>query len=258
MLHITPIRLCLRNTPKLSTISPRVLSRQCIPAHQIRFNPLKSISLPSFTPTSLSVRSLATSIITEVPKPPQQDPLFSWEELLEIVKKGELNRLRRTDEATRYYLQFVENIKSKYGSIERFVLDVKLEWNIPVDSMDITPSSQFSSIGHPSQSKMMKNDFPYALPHDVEHWVLWSRLPFLPPFREDEDEHVTRSRSRGLSGITGTHVPEENHTAAAGEIRRFVSTQWPEESYTCAWLLNPPALQSVRGVSHFHMFVKRK
>lgn len=78
----------------------------------------------------------------------------------------------------------------------------------------------------------------------------------------------------GLSGFTNlpasyaaslppdSRVPtsaEEAKDTCAQEIARFVEDRWkPDEGFMTAYFVNPPALQSVRGLSHFHVLVKRR
>ncbi|GAA5932749.1 hypothetical protein JCM3775_002226 [Rhodotorula graminis] len=84
-------------------------------------------------------------------------------------------------------------------------------------------------------------------------------------------DHVSE---KGLGGLTGAAqrrwrrrrgLPEEEAGAARGqedgperEVRAFVERRWPEEdAWETAWFANPPALQSVPGLAHFHVLARQ-
>ncbi|PRP73940.1 hypothetical protein PROFUN_08133 [Planoprotostelium fungivorum] len=107
--------------------------------------------------------------------------------------------------------------------------------------------------------RLFENDFPYAIPHDVQHFVLWSRLPFYPP-AAGESSKLSQARQKGLHGLTGVTVIDQHadQLFMETEISDYVQKTWPPEDYQCAWFVNPPSLQSIKNVSHFHIFVKTK
>lgn len=52
---------------------------------------------------------------------------------------------------------------------------------------------------------------------------------------------------------------EEDVVRAAGEeVHRFVIGRWREEEWETAWFVNPPRLQSVKGLAHAHVFARKK
>ncbi|OCF40891.1 hypothetical protein I317_05341 [Kwoniella heveanensis CBS 569] len=42
------------------------------------------------------------------------------------------------------------------------------------------------------------------------------------------------------------------------EVGKMVKALWDERGWECLWFVNPPRLQSVPGLSHFHVFARRK
>ncbi|WVQ98367.1 hypothetical protein IAU59_005490 [Kwoniella sp. CBS 9459] len=42
------------------------------------------------------------------------------------------------------------------------------------------------------------------------------------------------------------------------EVGKMVKGLWDERGWECLWFVNPPRLQSVPGLSHFHVFARRK
>ncbi|KAF5360629.1 hypothetical protein D9756_004612 [Leucocoprinus leucothites] len=139
---------------------------------------------------------------------------------------------------------------------------------------------------------IIQNDWPYSVPADVEHALIWSRIPIyhgtlVPPLIK------SRIEQDGLWGFTGTtspppdpaeHLPaclpalaewginlesmvvsqkgteeeEELVTRAGREVHEFVRRRWNENQWETAWFVNPPRLQSVPGLAHIHVFAKRK
>ncbi|GAA5848652.1 hypothetical protein JCM9279_002729 [Rhodotorula babjevae] len=86
-------------------------------------------------------------------------------------------------------------------------------------------------------------------------------------------DHVSE---KGLGGLTGAAqrrwrrrrgLPEDGEQdgasrgEAAGperEVRAFVERKWPEkDGWETAWFANPPALQSVPGLAHFHVLARQ-
>jgi len=45
---------------------------------------------------------------------------------------------------------------------------------------------------------------------------------------------------------------------AGREIDGFVKRRWVEREWETAWFVNPPRIQSVRGLAHIHVFAKKK
>lgn len=70
---------------------------------------------------------------------------------------------------------------------------------------------------------------------------------------------------RGVSGFTGASpsaTPSPSPAAAPGsvhaELAAFVLARWPEVEWETAWFVNPPRLQSVKLLPHFHVFARLK
>ncbi|EIN12656.1 hypothetical protein PUNSTDRAFT_97471 [Punctularia strigosozonata HHB-11173 SS5] len=140
---------------------------------------------------------------------------------------------------------------------------------------------------------VIQNDWPYSVPPEVEHTLIWTKLPIV------HDALVPASiRARihqdGLWGFTGTppddpppspsHVTdalpalaewgvtpdklvrsprgtdeEEALVRRAGrEVQEFVKRRWDERVWETAWFVNPQRLQSIPGLAHIHVFARRK
>ncbi|WWC59817.1 uncharacterized protein I303_102379 [Kwoniella dejecticola CBS 10117] len=47
-------------------------------------------------------------------------------------------------------------------------------------------------------------------------------------------------------------------TEGGQEVGKMVNAIWDKRGWECLWFVNPPRLQSVPGLSHFHVFARRK
>ncbi|KZP06145.1 hypothetical protein FIBSPDRAFT_842412 [Athelia psychrophila] len=155
--------------------------------------------------------------------------------------------------------------------------------NIPAYFMTGTPAELISII---------QNDWPYSVPPEIEHILIWTRLPIIN-FSKVPLQITGRLRQDGLWGFTGSDLPppspstlpeclpaladwgvtmdslisspkasleeEEMIKAAGTEVDEFVKKRWVEGEWETSWFVNPPQrLQSVPDLSHIHVFARRK
>ncbi|OCF53979.1 hypothetical protein L486_08536 [Kwoniella mangroviensis CBS 10435] len=51
----------------------------------------------------------------------------------------------------------------------------------------------------------------------------------------------------------------KQYTSKGGqEVQKMVEALWDVRGWECLWFVNPPRIQSVPGLSHFHVFARRK
>lgn len=111
---------------------------------------------------------------------------------------------------------------------------------------------------------MILNDWPYSVPHDVSHYVVWSRLPLVHPSLVPP-QIEGRVFNDGLWDFVGSDLKLKYDgpdapllKLAAREMNNFVRNLWPEADWESAWFLNPTRLQSIPGLAHFHVFARRR
>jgi len=75
-------------------------------------------------------------------------------------------------------------------------------------------------------------------------------LPALAEWGVPPDYTVNRVRE--------TPEEEELIRVAGAGVHGFVQSNWPEDEWETAWFVNPPKLQSVRGLAHIHVFARRR
>ncbi|KZO94299.1 hypothetical protein CALVIDRAFT_565667 [Calocera viscosa TUFC12733] len=187
-------------------------------------------------------------------------PLFTWDELMDICDGGNLGLLRRQPALQKRYDEWTKNTKARYGKIETFLLERRLCWDPPA----LLPSARSFSPSTPSTHyRVVRNDWPYSVPASVVHFVVWCAVPLIGP--GDSGEEVERKGMWGFTGgaerraAIGEEGDRKGFGGESGEgITAFVKREWPEDEWETCWFMNPPKLQSVRGLVHFHVFGRPK
>jgi hypothetical protein len=154
---------------------------------------------------------------------------FSWEELHKIiVVDKDLARLSRSVEEERRYKKEREQLMEHYDTVYDHILHAKFKFDRRLDEASgkwkaIPPTDDTSRLK--STTSLVKNDYPYFIESDIEHWVLWKLYAELS--REDVDKAIQELQS------------------SYGDI---LDTIWWE---------NPPALKSLPDINHVHILAKR-
>ncbi|EIW59356.1 uncharacterized protein TRAVEDRAFT_46663 [Trametes versicolor FP-101664 SS1] len=281
------------------------------------------------TPTELSPQTvpLGTGLPTREEMLVYYPAKFTWTQLKTFVNSGDLGLLKRDRTLQKRYEGWSQGIKEKYGSIVNYLLNYRLQWGQPDtlsvlrSSLDERPAQKATNGTTPSLDpkapgklpplpanapryfradippellSIAMNDWPYSVPPDVEHSLIWSRVPILPPDLPAPSASPISARLHqdGLWGFTGTDSPppspstlpaclpaladwgvtmdklvrsprgtEEEERAVkryGEEIETFVKRRWNEREWETAWFVNPPRLQSVPDLTHIHVFARRK
>ncbi|KAJ7022716.1 hypothetical protein C8F04DRAFT_1137115 [Mycena alexandri] len=247
---------------------------------------------------------------------------FTWNELKTFVNSGDLGLLKRDRKLQKRYNLWAVGIKEKYGSIgaiipcHRFLPDtLSLLGSAVQDTGMSTPPvferiatedltvlrelpplptdapAYFSASTPPQYISIIQNDWPYSVPPEIEHTLVWTRIPI---FHSSLIPESIRARVEldGLWGFTGNDSPppspstlpaclpalaewgmtqdkmiksekgtpeEDELVRRAGlPVNNFVKNRWIEEEWETAWFVNPPRLQSVPGLAHIHVFARHK
>ncbi|GAB1522264.1 hypothetical protein RhiTH_005378 [Rhizoctonia solani] len=114
--------------------------------------------------------------------------------------------------------------------------------------------------------KILPNDWPYSVPPEIRHYVVWSRLPITHPGIVPAQiwDRIVQDGLWGFSGSTykpkgsGDESTDQLVRQAGAEVRTYVEDKWPAVEYEIAWFVNPPRLQSIPGLAHLHVFARKK
>ncbi|KAL8280459.1 hypothetical protein RQP46_007107 [Phenoliferia psychrophenolica] len=191
--------------------------------------------------------------------------LFTWNELREIISRCDLGALKRHPDLEKRYLQFNALVRAQHGTTEDY-LRVQLGWNAE-DGDEMRRKALERGEGdwwkRDSVVQVRRNDWAYGVPADVGHWVAWTPLPLLHPGScEGSATPWEEVAKLGLTGFTGDDgsLPGfgADPTGPGREIHAFVKSRWSDSKWETAWFVNPPSLQSVKGLAHFHCLVRKK
>ncbi|GAA5872589.1 hypothetical protein JCM1840_004847 [Sporobolomyces johnsonii] len=100
-------------------------------------------------------------------------PLFTWSQLCELIASCQLGELRRHPQLEALYTgQFNPTVKTAYGSVEAY-LRKQLGWG--------PEQKQGQYWERTGDTRVRFNDWGYAVPRDVIHYVVWVPLPLFHP-----------------------------------------------------------------------------
>jgi len=155
--------------------------------------------------------------------------------LIVAIEKNEIHVLKRRPSDLRRYIKWTAEIVSAYGSTLNYLLANRLPtaWGSP----PFTPVSN-TAFEHPSDYRVLINDWPYGLAPGITHIVVWTRTDI----ETDSDK--------------GAPTPESRAMIEAFVKRYFVDRLGPGGESQVAWFKNWVALQSVRSVAHIHVLVR--
>ncbi|KAJ1719395.1 hypothetical protein LPJ53_005838 [Coemansia erecta] len=141
---------------------------------------------------------------------------FTWEEVRQIVAAERLDLLGRITEKELAYREDMQKIREEYCSVVAYIQQVKLG-----DFIRDTVS----------EFLMIPNDYPYSLPDNTLHYIVWSKIKLTP----------------------GT-VPD---AVVKQLFESRLDKEIGAEKYEWVWFVNPPHLQSIPEVIHGHLIVQK-
>ncbi|KAJ2350976.1 hypothetical protein IWW50_005662 [Coemansia erecta] len=139
---------------------------------------------------------------------------FTWLEVKQLVAANRLELLGRTTPKELAYRQDMDEIRQQYGSVTNYIVQVKLA-DFIADARE--------------QFLMIPNDYPYALPSNTRHYIIWSKAE-----------------------LTAGTVPDPEVEAL---FSKRLDAQVGSGGYEWVWFVNPPHLQSIPEVVHGHLII---
>ncbi|CAO1627236.1 unnamed protein product [Parajaminaea phylloscopi] len=243
--------------------------------------------------------------------PAPDELVHTWHDICRIAAVGDLADYYRHEVCEQQYKTWRGPIRERYGSIEEYIRQVRLQWGSEAGASvgehsplpgQSAPRPQ--THGHeyfrpewgPDRVKCIPNDWPYGIPVECGHFVVWSKSPMLhpllfqtpdTPFEPDQRTAIYQAVVQdGVRGLTGGHahtppvvglktielLREETgvsdddigvaaaraHAWAGRYVNAYVEARWPPEEWETAWFCNPPHLRTVPDLDHFHVIVRRK
>ncbi|KAI0747368.1 hypothetical protein C8Q74DRAFT_1312711 [Fomes fomentarius] len=227
------------------------------------------------TLSSLSQHSCTKPVELSPETVPLGSGLPTREELLlkVFVNSGDLGLLKRDKRLQARYLQWAGGIKEQYGTIVSYLMNYRLQWGgQPAKELPPMPPNaptHFVADAPPELIFIAMNDWPYSVPPEIEHSLIWTRLPIYPPSLPPPSE-LPSSLPQLLPeclpsladwGVTmdklirprGTEEEERQVKAYGEEMEKFIKRRWSSvngrrrgsSTLRCR-------LQSVPGLAHIH------
>ncbi|GJN94475.1 hypothetical protein Rhopal_007555-T1 [Rhodotorula paludigena] len=210
-------------------------------------------------------------------------PIYTWDELCDIIAAVRLERLDRHPALEAFYRgEFMTLIRKLYGTSEAY-LRKQLGWPRP----DPREEGRKAYWEREDVTVVRRNDLPYGVPKDVIHYVVWVNLPLFHPHLCTP---AASALSTPLASSSGTATPSgpshanplaqptsastlasklvDGGAGAKGRRQRVAPTKgtWDHVSENGLGGLtgeaerrfaNPPYLQSVPGLAHFHVMARK-
>ncbi|KAL4760009.1 GIG1 family protein [Aspergillus foveolatus] len=163
-----------------------------------------------------------------------------WEELKDIIARGDLGILKRKPSDLVRYLAWTKETKAKYGTIINYICQRRLGWQLPTEGPSFNNPIPFAD---PADYKILRNDWPYGLAKGIAHLVVWSRTPI--PVQDADGVITAESHALIENFVQRTFVDR---------LAREDGVKNPQDRVL--WFKNYIALQSVRGLEHVHILLR--
>ncbi|CAD6448028.1 1a9f4b13-8765-442a-882a-fa122e4c8120 [Sclerotinia trifoliorum] len=174
------------------------------------------------------LQNLSAKDISIISTPDSNYQVLSWPTVRRIISDNRLDLFQRKPSDLRRYLEYCYNIKQKYGSVMRYMLDVKLQWK---ESELIAQDVPFRN---EDDFKVSMNDWPYGIDAKIVHLVVWTKFALEDdPETGDTRDDVKREIDRWVDAVFGEKCGGEN----------------------VIWFRNWRSLKSIHSVEHFHVML---
>ncbi|PPR03508.1 hypothetical protein CVT24_006996 [Panaeolus cyanescens] len=250
---------------------------------------------------------------------PHRHPAIEQAIFIHFTTISDLGLLKRDRALQKRYDDWAVGVVKEHGSIVNYLTNYRLRWGERDTSSLLTSSLEEGPLTVPSEPNnaeplsgdsqpqsvppyfcwetpkklisIIQNDWPYSVPPEIEHTLIWTKAPIYHP--ELVHPSITaRVDQDGLWGFTGLDSPPPSPSLlpnclpslaewgitkekmitsapptpeeakllhrAGSEVHRYVQKRWNENEWETAWFVNPPRLQSVPGLAHIHVFARRK
>jgi hypothetical protein len=171
---------------------------------------------------------------------------LSWSGAKVIIAANELDKLTRRPSQLRAYRTWSIRIREEYGSMPNFILKYRLGWEpLPyANSANADSAPPTFAVRNPvpladrADYKILRTDWPYGVEAGIVHICVWlkTQLPVVP-----ETGGLTDEGQEMVQSFVTEHF--ERGLGLEGQDRVL-------------WFKNWGALQSVRALEHFHVFLR--
>ncbi|KAF3894129.1 N-acetylglucosamine-induced protein [Trichophyton interdigitale] len=221
----------------------------------------KYIELSPFPLTEGDIKSLGQKDEEYIP--------HTWQEIKDNIKsltqrhaeaEGDMSVLNRAPSDLRNYILWVRETRNKNDSVIGFLLRERLLWKkvaqaehndtqastgLAFEYQDETP------FAHPADYKILRNDWPYGLEHNIVHLVVWLKTRI--PVEEDGQGGPTAESRKLIEDFvdrTFTQKIVERHREINGNCPNNVKEE------NVMWFKNKKKWQTVASIEHIHVILR--
>ncbi|EFR03470.1 hypothetical protein MGYG_06468 [Nannizzia gypsea CBS 118893] len=188
----------------------------------------------------------------------------TWQEIKDVIAKGDMSVLNRAPSDLRNYILWVRETKSKNDSVIEFLLRERLLWQKKgqVERIEGSNNTQTSTglgfeyqnetpFAHPADYKILRNDWPYGLDHNIVHLVVWLKTRI--PVEEDGQGGPTEESRKLIEQFvdkTFTQKIMERHREVNGNCLDKIKEE------KVMWFKNKKKWQTVASIEHIHVILR--
>lgn len=150
--------------------------------------------------------------------PNDDECTMSWSRVCEIVAQEDLEELNRHEGCESAYQDWKKPVVREYEDMESYIRQYRLHWDPPVKEEtdgEREGMEYFRDHWDEDRCQSIPNDWPYGIPGECGHYVVWCRAPIMSvkmfqtedtPLGEDDKqkeaiyEAVEKDGIRGLTG----------------------------------------------------------
>ncbi|EPE28023.1 hypothetical protein GLAREA_04814 [Glarea lozoyensis ATCC 20868] len=181
--------------------------------------------VPTCPPFLLNLSAKDISILST---PDSAYTTLSWPSVRHLIATNRIDLFQRQPLQLRRYLQFSYQIKQKWGSIIKFILNERVKWTVPVVAKGKKPFECDEDV------KILWNDWPYGIDERIVHLVVWTKFELVDdPETGDLTTEARREVDEFVNEVFGKTCGEEN----------------------VIWFKNWAKLKSVSALEHFHVML---
>ncbi|KAF7958484.1 hypothetical protein EAE96_002027 [Botrytis aclada] len=155
---------------------------------------------------------------------------LTWATVRAIIRTNQLSLFQRRPSQLRKYLEYCYCIKQRYGSMMRYMLNEKLQW----DEAELGARARDAPFRKREEYKILRNDWPYGIDEKIVHLVVWTKFAL-------EDDPRTGETREDVKGVIQAWVDRVFGEKCGGE--------------NVIWFRNWSSLKSIHSVEHFHVML---
>lgn len=176
---------------------------------------------PSCPPYLLN---LSSKDFTHLHLPDSSYIRLTWSQIRHLIHTNRLQDFTRLPSDLHRYRKFVYELTREHGSVERYVLEQRLGWDVANWGEGRKPFERRSDY------KILRNDWPYGVEEGIEHLVVWTKFS-LGGDKEGEDT-ARAAIEEFMEETFYPHIPRD-HVSMKSSCENGCSAPWQRLTSKC-------------------------